>query len=412
MTRINLPSLALAALALATAWTAPVAAQRDEGQAADGRPTWRFLEGYPPFWPRYYHGTVVHNGRLWMMGGLSVNEWHRDVWSSTDGQNWTCATDKAGWSGRAKFELVSFKDRLWVIGGYTGDNGRKPLTSEVWSSADGAVWTLESTAPWEPRCDFQVEVYNDQLVVMGGHAEWQRLNDVWVSGDGKNWEQVTASAPWAGRSHFSSVVHKGKLLIGSGLWFDYDIHNFGPVNGTYMMHTDVWETTDLRTWTRLEDKAAFGPRQRANWISIGDYIWMLPSLDFQESPTIASFTWVSPDGTNWWEIARHPRPELRFDNRSCVDFLWYDNKVWGIGGAYQNWGYVIYADHVSVFEGDFLTPHNYPRQRRTLPRPQPGEPGYPDRPEDIVAPPIHTAPGIPVPPTPTPLPSPTPKPSE
>lgn len=364
----------------ATPWPAPAA----DDEVEDDRPVWGWVPQSPPYWPRYYHGAVVHDGRMWIMGGLSINNWLNDVWSTADGVNWELAVAEAAWSTRAKFELVSFKGRMYVLGGFVDAKGGDPLTNAVWSSADGKEWQFEGNAPWPARCDFRAEVLHDRLLIMGGHGEWERMNDVWATDDGKNWECLTEAAPWAPRSLFSSVVHDGKLIIGSGLYFDYDIIRVGPrqkpqygrMNGNYNMRTDTWATEDGRNWTLLEERAAYGGRYQGQWISIGDYIWMMHSGDYVEGPGIDKSIWVSKDGTGWFELSKPQDKKERFDGRSCLTFLWFDNKIWGIAGAHQNWGYVVFDDKTTFFSGNFADPESHRTNKPSKPLPLPGEPRY------------------------------------
>ena len=42
------------------------------------------------------------------------------------------------------------------------------------------------------------------------------MTDVWVTGDGVNWQQVAAEAPWPGRHCGAWVVFRGKLWLLGG----------------------------------------------------------------------------------------------------------------------------------------------------------------------------------------------------
>src|SRR5690606_13130843 len=62
----------------------------------------------------------------------------------------------SAFSDRGSHGVVSFKKRLWVLGGMTG-SGR---VNDVWSSTDGVSWTQEiANAPWSARNGHQVVVY-------------------------------------------------------------------------------------------------------------------------------------------------------------------------------------------------------------------------------------------------------------
>ena len=59
---------------------------------------------------------------------------------------WTEVTQQAAFAPRDGAGLLSFNGRLWLLGGWNpGDKVHFPkiCNSEVWSSEDGAIWTLE-----------------------------------------------------------------------------------------------------------------------------------------------------------------------------------------------------------------------------------------------------------------------------
>ena len=89
-------------------------------------------------------GEVVYKDRLWLLGGWfdSFSAPPRDVWSSPDGATWTLATKEAPWTASDLPMSIVFDDRMWLMGGWF--NGRLPghgASGEVWSSTDGVNWT-------------------------------------------------------------------------------------------------------------------------------------------------------------------------------------------------------------------------------------------------------------------------------
>src|SRR6185295_16105775 len=69
--------------------------------SADGR-AWVQRTDIPPFGDREGSQVVVHDNRIWLIGGAPVGgtTGSNDVWSSTDGVNWNRATAAAAFAAR------------------------------------------------------------------------------------------------------------------------------------------------------------------------------------------------------------------------------------------------------------------------------------------------------------------------
>ena len=86
---------------------------------------------------------TVFNDRLWIVGGGN-DPWvqqtkdmgahpekyfyFNSVWSSADGNNWTLETEHAGFSPRYGMGVVTFQNKIWVLGGVGGFNN----PDDVW----------------------------------------------------------------------------------------------------------------------------------------------------------------------------------------------------------------------------------------------------------------------------------------
>ena len=77
---------------------------------------WELVTSSAPWGNRREHSVLAYNDKLWLMGGYTgdCNTWYNDVWYSTDGENWTKATSNAGWSGRGDLATVVFDNKMWV----------------------------------------------------------------------------------------------------------------------------------------------------------------------------------------------------------------------------------------------------------------------------------------------------------
>ena len=130
---------------------------------------------------------------------------------------WHCVTENAAFAARDGAGALVFHDKMWLLGGWNpGDKVHFPLicNSEVWSSTDGAAWTLENPqAPWEGRHTAGYVVHNNRMWIVGGDCnQGHYQNDVWSSADGIHWELGNDRVPWAPRVlHYTSGLRRQDL---------------------------------------------------------------------------------------------------------------------------------------------------------------------------------------------------------
>lgn len=174
--------------------------------------------------PRLASGLVEFKGRMWILGGTENyyfgddKSLKNDVWSSDDGKNWRLENPSAPWSPRAYHQAAVLGDTMYVFGG--GNYVPKyHANNDVWSTKDGKNWKQETDkAPWNPRLWFSSAVYRDRIWVMGGWSNNPSKNwgDIWHSKDGKNWEQFQSKTCWKERHEHSAFVFQDKLWIAGG----------------------------------------------------------------------------------------------------------------------------------------------------------------------------------------------------
>lgn len=278
-------------------------------------------------------GEVVFKDRLWIMGG-----WHdsfvaapRDVWSSADGKMWNLVSREAPWKHSDLPMTIAFKDKMWLMGGWY--NGRLPghsASNEVWSSPDGQSWEqITSYAGWTPRLAAAVVEFKGRMWILGGLENYyfgdalHLKNDVWSSTDGKTWERVTNSAPWAPRAYHQAVALNGKMyLFGGG--------NYTP---KYQAFNDVWSSEDGKTWTREAEHAPWAPRIWFSGVVYRDRIWVLGgwTKEPNDNPRNLGDVWHSKDGKNWNQIHSETSWKERHEHSVFV----FQDKLWLAGGHAQ-----------------------------------------------------------------------------
>ncbi|MGL4465415.1 MAG: Kelch repeat-containing protein [Planctomycetia bacterium] len=202
-------------------------ASREVWNSTDGK-SWTQTTAAADWSARLAGGLVAHDGKMWILGGGENyyfgddSDLKNDVWSSRDGKTWTQATPTAGWSPRAYHQAASYAGKLWVLGGgnYVPTFHAK---NDVWCSADGVNWECTTAnAPWPPRLWFSTVVYRDRLWVLGGWTDKvgdtpaHNWGDVWSSADGKTWTEFKAPTVWKERHEHSAYVFKDRLWVAGG----------------------------------------------------------------------------------------------------------------------------------------------------------------------------------------------------
>ncbi len=340
-----------------------------------------------PFGPRDGAGGLVHDGKMWLLGGWNPERFPaqcaNDVWSSTDGATWTLEKpntfldpakfdNKLDWEGRHFGGYQVLGGKMWIVG---GDPNQGYYQTDVWSSSDGRRWTRtdkhtvtprinETTgepypaSEWRPVEESQfglrtahiAAAFDGKLYVMGGQRisifvdpVWPgrpaaAFNDVWTSTDGASFDKLATSSPmWAPRGYVSEAVeHVGRLwVVGGGL---HDDAPAGRAKREY--YNDVWSTKNGLDWEQTPDEAPFSPRIWHNVKSFDGRLWVINGYDGAE-PTKGrkgdnlSDVWYTADGRNWY--AASP-PESFVARHAGTAWVYGDALYVGSGNAiYRKW---------------------------------------------------------------------------
>lgn len=292
------------------------------------------------FLPHDGVGALVFQDKMWMLGGWNPNTalpTTNEVWSSTDGSNWDFVCD-APWQRRHMAGWLVYNNRLWVVG---GDDNTGNYQNDVWSSADGINWVEETdSVPWANRATQIVTVFNDLMWLMGGQTinldpdvvtSGVVYNDVYSSADGVSWTLVTPHAAWSPRGQIiGNVVYGGKMwIIGGGT---YDVR-------TYL--NDVWNSSDGVSWNQVTASAPWAGRQFHNIAVFDDKMWVLAG-GTAASEGGSTDVWYSTDGANWTQLPntpwtyRHAASVWVFQNAlwfGCGSSAAVYNDIWKLGYA-------------------------------------------------------------------------------
>jgi hypothetical protein len=308
--------------------------------AAPDDPDWVRVTDKAGWRPRDSSGEVVFKDQLWLLGGWfdSHSAPPRDVWSSPDGKAWKLVTKEAPWRYSDLPMTLAFRDRMWLMGGWT--NGRLPghgAANEVWSSADGAAWKREADAGWSARIAAGAVVFKGRMWVLGGTENYyfgddkSLKNDVWSSADGKAWRLETKAAPWSPRAYHAALVHDGKLwVLGGG--------NYVP---KYHALNDVWCSPDGVKWERVTKAAPWPPRIWFSAVTYRDRIWVLGGWSNDPSRNWGD-VWHSRDGQAWTQLKTRTSWKERHEHSAYV----FRDRIWVAGGHAQPLSSEVWSLHV------------------------------------------------------------------
>ncbi len=270
----------------------------------------------------YGHEIVNFNGTLYSIGGIKGINRINEVWSSTDGANWTQVNTGGNiFSPRNSHQAVVFNNKIWLIGGFT-DGGR---SDEVWSSADGTTWTKASTTGiFTPRADHAAVVFNNKIWVVGG-SDGAFKNDVWSSSDGLTWsEETTSGNLFTPRQGHTLTVFNGQMVLVGGADLDG--------NQLLRQRNDIWTSANGINWTEVNVSGnLFLQRWIHGAIAHDNLLWVIGGDD--ETGNRFNDVWTSADGgMTWTQQITNPI----FDVRDQMALFVLDGKLWVSGGSNNN----------------------------------------------------------------------------
>jgi hypothetical protein len=186
---------------------------------------------------RFFYHPYVFKNKLWIAGGMTQHESFADLWNSADAVHWDKVADNLPFGKRENSLVVTFKEKLYL------------LNNDVWSSADGLLWTQETKEilPGIAVFGYAAVVYDDQIWLLGCNRNGNFSSKVLASNDGKTWKEM--DAPWSPRGGVAACVYKGKIFITGGKYGGMDINHpeFEYSNDVWSMEKIASEATAGKT---------------------------------------------------------------------------------------------------------------------------------------------------------------------
>jgi len=150
----------------------------DVWQSSDDGRTWELVQPAAPWEPRaLVHGSVVHDGEIYVIGGgLKVvppgGQWAEtsaeftDVWSSRDGKNWTLRSAQLPFPGRTHFSVLNSSLGCVVSDGSVGTQVN--VSNDVYIAPDCMNFTPLPSPPLPARHASSMAEFNGTIVILGG----------------------------------------------------------------------------------------------------------------------------------------------------------------------------------------------------------------------------------------------------
>lgn len=250
------------------------------------------------FSERIGHAALFFKNRYWVLGGGHPDIPHplpiphmtlADVWSSADGKAWKLETDAAPWGPRWFHQAVVYNGAMWVIDGAPSVGA---TSTDVWSSTDGVNWTKRADStilPWHST-HLNVVVFNDAIWAVAGGSSFS-------STDGVSWAPRSPNGTIggfnAGRGYASLTVYNGSLWYIGGSTLVSAL----PANA----RNDVWKSSNGTDWVEVTANAPFTKRMRHQAFVMNGRLWVFGGeiSDRAGGSDWALDAWSTTDGVQW-----------------------------------------------------------------------------------------------------------------
>jgi hypothetical protein len=273
----------------------------------------------------------VYKDKFWVVGGYSSWENRKSIWSSIDGINWVEETSVASFGARYhSFQITVFNQKLWLFDDRDG-------TTNIWSSEDGIAWAPHSSE-FNPAPHFEQSViaFNHKLWSLGDSGLSTREH-IWSSSNGIDWEKNELTF----RLEFDSLSTRFNIAVINNKLIIFDSRN-------------SWSSDDGVNWRqeRNGDNGSIGVSDWSATVLYQDQLWVIGNHKYGYQ----NEAWSSPDGINW-----KPRKEDEsILSRNGFKVAEFNGKLWFSGGygseslvptPYNQWHKLNNNDLWSSFDG-------------------------------------------------------------
>lgn len=156
-------------------WSAPINSDGTIG-------TWVGGPNFPI--TNYYHNCIVTKNRLYVIGGYNGSSYLSSVYYAMINSDGTIGAWNTGTSlpiAVNGFALAMTKNRIHLVGGWTGSSNTNVYSTVVNSDGSIGTWTLSGTIPNTMNCS-SVLVTKDKMYLFGGDQGSSAITNVITAG--------------------------------------------------------------------------------------------------------------------------------------------------------------------------------------------------------------------------------------
>lgn len=279
--------------------------------------TVNLLTGNASFSKRNFSSTTVFKDKIWIIGGEDEsNTILADIWSSSEGANWTLETNTAPFGVIKSHSTIVFNEKMWL---YSGSNGTH-LNAKIWSTVDGINWIEETndstwnTVPFYGQHATTLFVFNNKIwrfaAYDGSIGDLTTERNIWNSSDGKNWTLVSENHGFDIKYGMDVIPFRGKLIGIEGSTFSSN------------KFSKIWQSSNGIDWEVIAEDLPFSFGYYSEAQSLNNNLYITAGYGYSE-------LWFTEDGRNWKQAV----VEKRYPMREAKSTVVFQNKIYIVGGG-------------------------------------------------------------------------------
>lgn len=179
------------------------------------------------------------------------------------------------WAPRHSMVVLSYSGRIWVLSGVGGlasteQASDDDFVQDVWSSTDGVDWSrVAFSPPWGNRRAVVGTVHQLRMYVLAESRHYRYYYNVWGSGNGIDWTEPAQACSVTGQPLGSALVMQAGMVVVAAA---HELSRDQPVR--------FWVTEEIGAefngqFKLARGQAGEGPREEARHVVFNSKLWQL-----------------------------------------------------------------------------------------------------------------------------------------